>query len=204
MTLERGIRGWACCIGCVLFSGCMAAESADTWPDVAARVEPLEFTCLSVAADGSADLRGANGTEVVSTTPYVPSNAQSYGSLFCSGFVIDINNPNGRSATFAAIAAGGWVRTPEAQAVFGTPESCAAMTLEADIWGYRNGAWDPLGSDVISGEFENDVVTNNGEDVLDGCGMQYSVTRPGNYETYRLVGRVSNQTRTYPLRGFVL
>jgi hypothetical protein len=178
------------------------STTADVAPDVGVRVDALEFTCLSVAADGSEDLMGPNGSHVTSIEPYVPSSAQTYGSLLCSGFVIDINNPNGRNATLAAIAAGGWVRTQQDYAVYGEPETCAKMTLEADIWGYRNGLWDALGSDIISGKFENDVVS--GEELLDGCGLQYSVVGPGNYETYRLVGRVSNETRTYPLRGFVL
>jgi hypothetical protein len=197
MKLQAEKRGWPFWIGCaVICSGCIAPE-ADMARDVGARIEPLEFSCLAVAADGSEALTGPSGNEVISIQPYEPSTAQEYGSLLCSGFVIDIHNPNGRSATFAAIAAGGWVRTPQDYAVFGEPETCAAMTLEADIWGYRNGVWDVLGADTISGEFENDVPTNNGSDVVDGCGLQCSVVRPGNYETYRLVGRASNQLGCY-------
>ena len=194
---RANVRLWVPCLSALLFTGCFATE--ETAAEVAVRSEALEFGCLFALADASAELgpRAPNGRDIVTTEPYVTSTAQNYGSLGCSGFVGDFYNPNGHNINRILVAGGGWVNTLADFNVFGTEELCANLTLEADIYGFRNGATETLDSIAIRGELRP---KDDGEGLIDRCHLSHMIVQPGVFESIRVVGRVSNSTATYPFR----
>ena len=166
--------------------------------DVGVIHEALEFACLFAGIDATAELgpRFPNGREILTTEPYDTSLRQDYGSFGCSGFVADFTNPNGYNINRILVAGAGWVEDASDFNVYGTEALCASLTLEADVYGYRNGVSESLGSVVLSGDFR----PNDGPDGEDRCHLSYQIVQAGNYEVVRIVGRVSNQTTTYPFR----
>jgi hypothetical protein len=190
---------WGVCLAVSLCACVGAGPDDDVTTDVGVAAESLEFGCLLVAADRTAELGPShpNGREINTIDPLKTSLGQSYGSLACSGFVSEFTNPNGYNVNEVFVAGAGWVKDTSDANVYGNPTLCANLTLEADMYGYRNGVWDTLGSTVMQGDFRP---KDDGEGITDRCHLSYVIVQPGNYETVRVVAKVSNATTTYPFR----
>jgi hypothetical protein len=182
---------------------CAATEpvESDETPDVGVNAEALEFGCLFAAADGTAELgpEAPNGREILTREPYDTSVAQSYGSFGCSGFVADFTNPNGYNINSILVAGAGWVKDIADVNVYGNSTLCGGLTLEADVYGLRNGAWATIDSFSINGDF----LPNDAEDGTDRCHLGREIVQPGIYEAVRVAARVSNSVTTYPFRAHV-
>jgi hypothetical protein len=182
---------------------CAAAGpiDSDDGLEVGVNAEALEFGCLFAAANNTAQLgpEFPNGREILTRQPYDTSEAQSYGSFGCSGFVADFANPNGYNINSILVAGAGWVEDIGDRNVYGTSALCQGLRLEADVYGLRNGAWLTIDSFGIDGNF----LPNDDGEGTDRCHLGREIVQPGIFETVRVAARVSNSVTTYPFRSHV-
>jgi hypothetical protein len=170
--------------------------------------QPFELTCAYVRADQEATWRDAQPLRVLAAHPFNAAAAVAYGSPACSGFVLDLHNPDARSPRALSIDAGGALPHDVASGeLFAARQSCAARTLSVDVWGKANEAWTPLMSETVSaGKLEQRAAQARGsacaleiafaarpDDVRGATGTSsYASRELGAYRSYRVIGRVSN------------
>jgi hypothetical protein len=220
-TIRRALKshaGW-------LTARLRSAASRRGWLALAALLAPacnsalsqaFELTCAYVRADQEAAWSDPLQLQVLTARPFNASVAVAYGSPACSGFVLDIHNPNAWSPRTLSIDAGATNDVAGDGALFGAPDRCAARTLSVDVWGWANKVWTPLVSKTAAGgKLEPLAAQDAGaactlgigfgartDDARDATGSAlYASKALGAYQTYRVVGRVSNgSSARFPFR----
>jgi hypothetical protein len=199
-----GRRAWLAVVA-LLAPGCNSAPS-----------QAFESTCAYVRADQDAAWSDPRPLQVLTEHPFDAGVAVAYGSPACSGFVLDIHNPNAWSPRTLSIDAGATRQAAAGRQLFSTADSCAARTLSVDIWGWANDVWTPLMSKTAAGgKLEARAAQAAGaactlgigfsaraENARDATGTAlYASNELGAYQAYRVVGRVSNGTLArFPFR----
>jgi hypothetical protein len=183
---------------------------------VVAASQALELTCPLVQPDQQVDwTEPVNYIQVLTADPFNSAVSVPYGNPLCSGFVIDVHNPNAwyPGDLFVDGGDGSTKDNPAGMLAYGTPESCSARTFSGDLWGMSDGVWTPIYSETVTGRFEDRTSEDAGFACLLGVGLSPksdqvgsqvtingTIAPLGNYQTYRFIGRVSNGSSTYPFR----
>lgn len=166
--------------------------------DIRLTAQALEFACTSVNPDAVLEWQDPMYAEHESQEGS-RAEPQDYGNESCSGFTVEMSNPNGWMPEVAFVQGGGYVTDELLERVFGTEERCQAMTIEGDIWGYSDGVWLPLVRQVRNGVFE----MNKNNLAWNSCDLAVSVDNPGYWERYRFAGRISDGVNTFPFRSAI-
>jgi hypothetical protein len=174
---------------CFASQGC-AVESVSEL-NVSALRRALEDAC----AEATADVTGDVFAILSSIEPLDPALPQVYGSAACGGFVFDFDNPEQEPLHGAWVQASG----PSGVDSDALGESrCPGRELEASYWGYKDRKWLKLAAAEESAVFEAGSELGPAS-----CNLDALMMDQGSFEKLRIVARVTQESKTYPMHACV-